>query len=127
VRRAARLLAAGILALAALPLQALACGACIEDKVAVTYDHAVVTEAAARRHVVVFAAVDGAGADAARSAQAAARVSGVTRGSVRSAASPAALSFALDPKVQTPEAALAAIARRMGAPAAHLTLIRVMR
>jgi hypothetical protein len=111
-------------------LQACACGVCIEDKVAVTYDHAVVTEATARRHVVVFAAIDGK-ADAqvlAREAKsAAARSRGVDRGSVRSASSPAALSFALDPGVQAPEAALGAIERAAGTPGLRLTLLRVVR
>jgi len=85
----------GSLALGA-ATSALACGACIEDKIAATYDHAVVANAAARHRVVVFAAVDGpgdAGAGAQALATAAARVPGVDRASIRTAASPRALSF----------------------------------
>ena len=86
-------------------MPAAACGVCVDDKVAAAYDHAVVTEAAARQHVVVFAEVRGPGAVEAlvrKAKQAAGKVRGVDRASVRAAASPAALSFALDPKVATP-------------------------
>lgn len=107
----------------------LACGVCIEDKIAVTYDHAVVMRATARRQVVVFAAVEST-ADAARVARdvsaAAARVSGIDRDSVRIAASPSALSFALDPGVASPEQALAAIARTARVPV-RLSVLRVVR
>jgi len=109
---------------------ALACGVCVEDKIAATYDHAVVTEAAARRHVVVFAAVEGSGvpAEASRAVkEAAAKLKGVDRGTVRAADSPRALSFALDPRSATPEAALAAIQRAPRAAGVRLTLIRVLR
>lgn len=104
-----------------------ACGVCVDDKVAAAYDHAVVTEAIARRHVVVFAELRGAGtleALASKARAAAGKVRGVDRASVRAAASPAALSFALDPAVATPQAALAAVGR--AAPGLQLTLLRVM-
>ena len=109
---------------------ALACGVCVEDRIAATYDHAVVTEAAARHHVVVFAAVEGSGvpAEASRAlTEAAAKLKGVDRGTVRAADSPRALSFALDPRSATPEAALAAIQRSPRAAGVRLTLIRVLR
>lgn len=112
---------------ASAPFAALACGVCVEDKVAATYDHAVVTDAAARHRVVVFAAVDGH-ADAATQSQAlkraAARVPGIDGASIRTADSPAALSFALDPRTRSPQSALAAIER--GARGPHLTLLKVM-
>lgn len=114
----------------ALPAGALACGACIEDKIAATYDYAVVTDAAARHHVVVFAAVESAGEPAreARSIRATAlRVKGIDRASVRTSDSPRALSFALDPGIATPEAALAEIARQPPLRGVRLSLIRVMR
>jgi hypothetical protein len=109
---------------------ALACGACVEDKIAATYDHAVVADAAARHRVVVFAAVEGPG-DAAEGAKAlasaAGRVAGVDRASVRTAAFPRALSFALDPRAASPEKALAAIEAKTTARGLRLSLIRVMR
>jgi hypothetical protein len=79
---------------------------------------------------VVFAAVDGPGDAAARArslAQAAARMPGVDRASVRTAASPRALSFALDPRRSNPLAALAAIEREPALAGVRLSLIRVMR
>ena len=121
---------AAFLLLAFVGSTAQACGYCVEDKIAATYDHAVVTEAAARHHVVVFAAVEGSGVPAEASRvlkEAAARLKGVDRGSVRAADSPRALSFALDPRSATPEAALAAIQREPRAAGVRLTLIRVMR
>lgn len=112
----------------AAPFGALACGACIEDRIAAAYDYAVVTGAVAKHHVVVFAGVDGSG-DAAKQSEAvkraAARVAGVDRASIRAAASPSALSFALDPRAKDPLAALAAIEK--ASPGVQLTLLRVVR
>ena len=44
-----------VVGLCAAPMTAIACGACVEDRVAATYDHAVMTQAVARHHVLVFA------------------------------------------------------------------------
>ena len=122
MRRAFLALAAG-----ALPAAALACGVCVEDKIAATYDHAVVTGAAAHHRVVVFASVEGAAPAALQSRaveRAAAHVRGVDRASIRTAQFPAAVSFALDPRAQSPRAALAAIER--AARPVHLVLLRVI-
>jgi len=113
-----------------LPVHAAACGVCIEDKVAITYDHAVVVRALAERHIIVFIGVDGVGdpatlvKDARRTAE---RVRGVDRSSVRAAASPAALSFALDPTMQTPKSAVETIEREVRTSGLKLTVLRVMR
>jgi hypothetical protein len=118
---------AGSLALClalAVPGAALACGVCVEDKVAATYDYDVVQRAAARHHVVVFAAVE-APADPQALRRAAAKVPGVERASVRAADSPR--SFALDPRRSNPLAALAAIEREPALKGVRLTLIQVMR
>ena len=126
-RTASRLLAAAMVA-ASLP--ALACGVCIEDKVAVTYDHAVVQSAVARGHVVVFAAIETRSSPqvSAQSVRSAARrASGVDRASVRTASEPAALSFALDPRVQSPDTALSSIEKAAAQPGLRLTLLRVAR
>jgi hypothetical protein len=122
---------AGILAPLALGAasSAFACGACLEDKIAATYDYAVASDAVARHRVVVFAAVEGPG-DASEGAQAlaaaAARVKGVERASIRTAANPRAISFVLDPKAATPEKALAAISAKSTVHGLTLSLIRVM-
>lgn len=82
-----------------------ACGACDEDKMAATYDHAVVQRAAASGDVMVYCAISGPlGHERVR--QAASRVPGVRVDSVRISAQPAALSFAVDPTVRTPQAAI---------------------
>jgi hypothetical protein len=66
----------------------MACGACDEDKIAATYDHGVVTRAAAGGEVMV-------------------------------------LSFAVDPKLRSPQAAVAAAQRAM-APRTQLTIVRLL-
>jgi hypothetical protein len=124
--------AAASLALAlalAVASDACACGVCDEDKVAAVYDHAVVTGALARRQIVVFAEVAAPGdPDAAvgRLRQAAQRVRGIERESVRAAASPAVLSFALDPGVQSAAAALAALERSGRERAVTLRLLKIL-
>lgn len=116
-------------ALLALSPAAWACGYCVEDKVAATYDHAVVSNAVAKGRVVVFAEVSGGGSAAtlARAARrAAARVREVDPGSVRVAETPPTLSFAMSAKGITPAEALAA-AERAAAGGLRLTLLTVMR
>ena len=117
-------------ALGALPGLAYACGACLEDKVAATYDHATVTSAASHGKVVVFGQLEGT-ADPQRATEriraSGGRVRGVQAGTLRASAAPAAFSFALDPRVQTPEAAALELERRVAMDGLHLTVIRVMR
>jgi hypothetical protein len=97
----------------ALPLlvavsSAQACGVCVEDKVAATYDHAVVQRAAAKGKVMVFCEVNG-GLDARRIRNAAREVRGLDMSSLRLSLQPAALSFALDAAQQSPQAAVQAM------------------
>ncbi|TMH19992.1 MAG: hypothetical protein E6H64_11495 [Betaproteobacteria bacterium] len=111
------------------PAPSRACGACDEDKVAATYDHAVIAAAMARHERVVFVAVDGPVSGeklAARIASAATRMRGVQKGTLRTSASPPAFSFALD-AAQKPEAAVARFREAIGDLPARLTLVRVMR
>lgn len=115
-------------ALAAASNVALGCGACIEDKVAATYDHAVVRAAIETHRQVVFVALDGREASRAgsRIVAAGSSVRGVQRGSVRYAASPPAFSFALAREVP-PEQALAAFRAAVSGTGAQMTIVRVMR
>ena len=80
-----RLLAALLLAGAA--PAALACGYCVEDKIAAAYDHAVVARAFSENHHVAFFHIEGtANADAAtrgRIEALSASAAGVDRGSAR--------------------------------------------
>lgn len=91
---------------------ALACGYCVEDKIASTYDHAVVTQALAKRHHVAFFHIDGvvAPGDATRHAIEASIIStpGVDKGSVRVAVETLTVSLAFDP-ARTPLPALQAV------------------
>lgn len=85
----------------ALAAPALACGHCVEDKIAAAYDHAVVVRALERKHAVAFFALEGAlppEPAARRKLRALAEsVRGVQRGTVRVSAESAALSFSFDP------------------------------
>ena len=118
-----------LLALSAAPMAAIACGVCVEDQVAATYDHAVMTQAIARHQVVVFASVD-TGRDGKsvlpEIRRMAASGKGVDAGSVRVSDEPSALSFALDQAARSPAAALADIQSRLRAKGVKLTLLRVV-
>jgi hypothetical protein len=102
----------------------LACGACAEDKVAATYDHAVVRQAAARGDVMVFCEVRGP-VDASRLKKAALKVPGVRPRSVRMSAQPAALSFAVDPTMQSAHGAVERMQRAAG-PGTRLAIVQVL-
>ncbi|HVR93590.1 MAG TPA: hypothetical protein VHI75_07065 [Casimicrobiaceae bacterium] len=106
-----------------------ACGACDEDKIAATYDHAVIERATARHHQVVFVAIDGpvsAAEISRRVAAAAPNVRGVVAGTLRTALSPPAFSFALD-GTQKLGIAMADFRKAIRDRDARLTLVRVMR
>ena len=118
-------LAAALLA----PAAALACGACIEDKVAATYDHAIVTNATRHGKAVVFAEPRGPSDPAifVKAITASAKhARGVDPGTVRTSTQPPTVSFALASGV-APEAALAAIERSAAQPGLHLVLVKVVR
>jgi hypothetical protein len=110
MRRAAALLA---LLLAAGP--ALACGVCVEDKIASCYDHAVVSQARTQGVSVAFFAIVGdvIRTEETRKAllQAIDATPGVRKGTARVSLENAALSFAFDPARLTVEDA----ERRLGA------------
>jgi hypothetical protein len=111
------------------PMLAVACGACVEDTVAATYDHAVVERAATQGKVLVYALIDGAGdakALANKAGDAARRVAGVDRTSVRVSAAPLALSFAIDPKAQTVDGAIASMQQRGHDQGIKLSVVRVV-
>jgi hypothetical protein len=117
-----------VIAVAA-PAAVRACGACVEDKVAATYDYVVIHKAIAKHRQVVFVAVDGpidADKMGARIAAAAAQVRGIVAGTLRTSVAPPAFSFALD-AAQTPETALAAFRKAVGDPGVRLTVVRIMR
>ena len=97
--------------IAATPLAAMACGVCLEDKVAATYDHALVQRALEQHRVIVFAEPHGSVEPAKLKAMAAkaARAPGVDASTVRTSAAPQSVSFVLDPRRATPRATLASL------------------
>jgi len=108
--------------------RAIACGACIEDRVAATYDHAVISGAIERHQQVLFVALEGADAIGAgrRLALAARRLHGAHAKTLRISASPAAFSIAIEGS----ESADQVVAQFRGAlrdSGAELTLVRIMR
>lgn len=108
---------------------ALGCGVCLDDKVAAAYDHAVVQRALARGQVVVFCELKGlrdAGTLAQAAKQAARGLRGVDPASVRASRELAVVSFAVDPAVQTPAAAVAALQQKIKATGATPTLLKVL-
>ena len=92
----------GVLLLAGTLPAALACGVCIEDKVAVVYDYEVVSRALDRGHHIAFFALEGsntAGPEARRMLESlAGSAAGVDRGSSRVSLETRSLSVAYDPR-----------------------------
>lgn len=93
---------------------AIACGHCVEDKMAAVYDFAVVSRAQALHQHVAFVAIDGPFSTDAKTRGAITDIvrmtEGVDRASVRVSLELAALSFAYDPK----RASFASIHRSIG-------------
>jgi len=75
---------------------AVACGYCVEDKIAATYDHAVVMTALAQGHHIAYFHVEGAVARG--KLQQAAYSAGADHGSVRVAPDALTLAAAYDPR-----------------------------
>jgi len=106
-----------------------ACGACIEDKVAATYDHAVIDRAIASQRQVVFVAIEGpsnAEKVIAQIVAAAPKVRGVQPGSVRTSTAPPAFSFVLE-RGQDPRAAVSAFRKGVTGQETQLVAIRLVR
>lgn len=95
----------------------IACGVCVEDRVAAVYDHAVVEGAYQRGHAVAFLGIDGGqalNAGQARAVRAAlAAVAGVERATIRVSPESASCSAAYDPRRATPEAVATRASRRL--------------
>jgi hypothetical protein len=110
-------------ALIALAPAAWACGVCVEDKMAATYDHEVVVRAAAKGRAMVFCEIAGP-LDVRQVRNAARNVRGIDAASVRVSSQPPAVSFALDAK-QSPQAAVSAMQR--GIPSGtHVAVVKVI-
>ena len=105
-----------------------ACGQCLEDKIAATFDAGVRERAARIGHVVVFTEVKGPAAGAPPSLQefivrTLAATRGVDAGSVRVSLDPPAAAFACDSRVRA--SILAAASPRLAARRLSLAVLRV--
>lgn len=105
------------------------CGLCVEDRMAATYDHALVVRAMTRGHQVVF--TDISSPELTRTqwqmlARTVQSIGGVMRGSVRTSKSPTALSFEIDPRATTAADAITEINQRMGKQPIRVSLIRTI-
>ena len=118
----------GLLASIALSGEAIACGVCVEDRVAATYDHRLVRRAAAEHRLMVFVALDGPDASRVgdRIVSTAAGLETIQRGSVRYAGSPAAFSFVLA-RNATPEGAVAAFRKATAGMQVSMKIVRLVR
>lgn len=125
-----RIWRAAALLLALQGTTALACGYCIEDKIAAVYDHAIVTQALGQKHQVVFFAIDGTlapGAGTQRAIEALVESAGVAdRGSTRVSVEAATLSVAFDPRRISFAAMQKALERKLAAKKLTLLPLRVM-
>ena len=107
---------------------AIACGYCVEDRIAATYDHSVIVRAHDRRHEVAFLAVEGALAKSEERtiARAVESTTGVDPGTVRVSIEGGAVSFAFDPSRQRLSAILAGIEKKFAAKGAGVSVLRVL-
>ncbi len=109
---------------------AVACGVCVEDKIAAAYDHVLVTRSIANKHAVVFYALDGplAGGEAQVRAlrRAAEGARGADPGSARVSLESASLSVAFDPQRASYAAFERSLERNLARSSVSLLLLRVM-
>lgn len=120
------LLSAALLFLAG---EAAACGYCVEDKIAATYDHAVVTRALERGQHLAFFHVEGPEPrpEATRRAlEDAASMAGVEKASVRISPDLLTLSLAFDPRRVSLAAVMERLDRKLAARKLSLMPLRVM-
>lgn len=109
-----------------------ACGHCREDKIAATYDHAVLMRAARNGHVVVYAEILGPVAGAGVALKAAigrtlAAQPGIDAGTVRVSLDPPAASFACDPARHPPQTMVQALNPRLATRKLRLVVLQVDR
>ena len=108
----------------------LACGYCVEDKVAAVYDHTSIKQAIAKGHRVAFFAIDGTleanSGQAAAIERAAIRTTGVDMNGVRVSIDSAALSVSFDPRRSTAERIRQSVQKKLIVKGLSLQLIRII-
>ena len=107
---------------------ALACGLCVEDRVAAVYDYGVELQAGSSGQAIAYLGVHGRRAESAQAAALVAEVltacPAVAAGTVRTSASPAAASFAWEGGEPALPAILASIRSRLAEAGLGLELLR---
>jgi copper chaperone CopZ len=105
-----------------------ACGYCIEDKIAATYDHAVIVGAADRRHQVVFLSLgDGPTKGRERAVvRAVESAPGVDAGTVRVSLENGAISFAFDPSRTSLNSIVGSVRRKLAGKGSGVSVLRVL-
>ena len=118
------------LLLATLAEPAIACGHCVEDKIAAVYDHAIITRALVKKHQVAFFAIDGplVAAEATRRMieSAAESAYGVDQNSTRVSIESASLSVSFDPGRASFAALRRSLERKLARSGLTLLPMRVM-
>ena len=107
---------------------AMACGVCLEDRVAAVYDHEVVEAAVGKQRHVVFLAIEGPAHDAAsrRAIAAALEGGGALKGTARVALESASCSAAFDPSRTSMQALIARANKPLAARGVSLAALRVI-
>jgi len=109
---------------------ALACGFCVEDKVAMVYDHSVIVRALNKRHEVVFLAIEGSLAASPKLQRELERAiestPGVDRRSARVSLAGASLSFAHNPARAPLGSILRSLDKNLGVKGIRTTLLRIV-
>ncbi len=107
---------------------AIACGYCVEDRIAAVYDHALLQRTLARKHQVAFFAWDGpvTRSEAARQKMLALgeATPGIDKGSTRVSMEPAALAVAFDPKRSNLQSVQAALQKTLAPMKLSVTLLQ---
>ena len=108
---------------------ALACGHCVEDKLAAAYDHSVIVRSLERRHEVAFFAIEGAIAASPQLSReirkALESTRGVDRGTARVSFPAGSLSFAYDPARQKLGPIMGALEKKLTPKGLRISLMRV--
>jgi hypothetical protein len=109
---------------------ALACGYCVEDRVAAAYDHALIVRALERKHGVAFLAIEGPLAASVELQSAITGMieatRGVDRGTARVSLASASLSFAYDPARPGLGPIMRALENKLVAKGLRLSMLRVI-
>ena len=125
-----RTCAAFTLAFAVASTASYACGYCVEDRIASVYDHAMVSQALARKHQVAFFAIHGPLMASSSQQQSIERIAltgkGVDSGSARVTIETAVLALAFDPRTAPLAAVEASLQSKLAVKGLSVQRLRVI-